>query len=70
MPPGSDDVPIASAEMILNEIVREAIRCVGAVASVTVMVTLLIPLAPGVPEIVPELASMDRPAGNPVADQA
>jgi hypothetical protein len=49
--------------------VLDATRCVGVVASVTVMVTLLVPDAVGLPEIVPDAESIANPAGNPVAVQ-
>ena len=51
------------------ERILEAVRCVGLVESVAVTLTLDVPVAVGVPLIVPELESMDNPAGNPVADQ-
>ena len=46
----------------------DAVRCVGEVESVTVMVAVLVPDALGVPVICPVLPLMLRPAGKPVAD--
>ena len=46
----------------------DALRCVGVVASVTVMVGVLVPAALGVPEIAPEELIV-RPLGSPEADQ-
>jgi hypothetical protein len=42
--------------------------CVGAVESVTVSVTVLDPVAAGVPEIAPLAGLMVRLAGRPLAD--
>ena len=41
----------------------------GAELSLTVTVTLEVPLAVGVPVMAPVLALIDKPAGNPVALQ-
>ncbi len=46
-----------------------AVRCAGAVESVTVIDTVLVPAVVGVPLIAPVDASMVNPAGRPVADQ-
>ena len=46
----------------------EMVRWLGLVASVTVMVTVVAPLAAGVPESAPVLALMARLAGRFVAD--
>jgi hypothetical protein len=65
----SDEVVIDIPAAIVIDNGFETLRCVGLVASVTVTVTLLVPGAVGFPAIVPEAASMAKPAGNPVADQ-
>jgi hypothetical protein len=70
MPAASEEVVIASAGLIVSARVRVTVRCVGVVASVTVTLTLLVPEAVGLPETTPDAASMERPAGKPVADQA
>src|SRR5579872_3567250 len=41
----------------------------GLVESVTVTITLLVPAADGVPEMVPAAGSIVKPLGRPVADQ-
>src|SRR6185312_10223983 len=46
-----------------------AVRCVGLVESVTVMATVLVPAAVGVPLIAPVEEFRFNPAGRPVADQ-
>ena len=58
-----------STSFVLIARLRVAVAvCCGVPESFTVMLTVLGPLAVGVPLIVPVPASMLRPAGNPVAD--
>ena len=59
---------IARGGAIVKEIVFVAVA-LGVAESVTVMATENDPLAVGVPEITPVAAAIERPAGNPVADQ-
>jgi hypothetical protein len=54
-------------ELTVRLRVAVAVCGVPFVESVTVMVTLAVPVAVGVPEIVPVTALMERPLGNPVA---
>ena len=54
--------------MVMESEVAVAVRWVGLVESVTVIVGVLVPAAVGVPEMAPE-ELMLRPAGRPVADQ-
>ena len=56
------------APMVMESEVAVAVRWVGLVESVTVIVGVLVPAAVGVPEIAPD-ELMLRPAGNPLADQ-
>ena len=68
-PPGKDAVLIdRPAPMVMESVEVEALRWVGVVESVTVMVGEVVPAAVGVPEMAPE-ELMLRPVGNPVADQ-
>jgi hypothetical protein len=54
--------------MVMECEVVVALRWVGVLESVTVMLGVLMPVAVGVPEMVPEELIV-RPAGSPVADQ-
>jgi hypothetical protein len=66
---GSDDVVIASGVVIVSEKVLVA-DCFGVLESVTLITTLLlVPATVGTPPIRPDALSMERPVGNPVADQ-
>ena len=56
------------APMVMGSVI-EAVACVGAALSVTVMVGLLAPAAVGVPLITPLAAPIVSPPGRPVADQ-
>ena len=67
-PLGSDAVVIARTGAIVNENCLEAVRFVGVVESVTVMLTVNVPLEPGVPVIAPEVVLMANGDGSPVAD--
>ncbi len=67
-PDGSDVVVIANWPAMLIDSVLVALRWVGLVESVTVIVTVLDPAVVGAPVIAPLEASMLRPAGRPVAD--
>ena len=67
-PLGSDAVVIARTGAIVNENCLEAVRFVGVVESVTVMLTVNVPLEAGVPVITPEVELMANGDGRPVAD--
>ena len=67
-PLGSAVVEIARTGAIVNENCLEAVRFVGVVASVTVTLTVNVPLEPGVPVMAPEVALMANGDGSPVAD--
>ena len=67
-PVGSEVVVIARTGAIVNENCLEAVRFVGVVASVTVTLTVKVPLEAGVPAIAPEVALMANGDGSPVAD--
>jgi hypothetical protein len=67
-PPGNDAVAIdRPAPTVMESEVADAVRWVGLVESVTVIVGVLVPVAVGVPEMTPE-ELMLRPVGRPVAD--
>jgi hypothetical protein len=57
-------VLIAKPAAIVNVSVREPVRWVGVVESVTVSVTLLEPIVVGVPEIAPVVGAIDSPTGR------
>jgi len=61
-----------AAGLMVSERVADAVRAVGWVESVTVMVMEVVPevLAAGVPEMVPVGPAMVRPEGSPVAEKA
>src|SRR4051812_8914775 len=73
------DVPVIAGDNELVVIVSGAttamvsvfvaVRRVGLVESVTVIVTVLVPSVVGVPVIAPVEALSARPAGRPIADQ-
>ena len=68
-PAGKDEVLIdRPAPMVMECEVVVTLRWVGVLESVTVMLGVLMPVAVGVPEMVPE-ELIARPAGSPVADQ-
>jgi hypothetical protein len=52
---------------MVSEVVA-ALRWLGTLESVTVIEGVLVPVAVGVPEMAPD-ELIERPAGNPVADQ-
>ena len=62
-------VVIARAEAMVSDNCLEAVWCVGLVESVTVMLTVNVPPAAGVPAIVPAAGSMAIGEGSPVAVQ-
>jgi hypothetical protein len=66
-PPGSVAVEIVKAGAIVSDRFLVADTCVGLVESVTVIATVLVPAAVGVPLITP-FASIVSPGGRPVAD--
>ncbi len=68
VPPGSALVVIDGITATASESVFDAVWCIGVVASVTVIVTLLVPAADGIPVIWPVAGSMLRFAGRPDAD--
>lgn len=68
VPVGNEEVVMANCVTTFSVSVFDAL-CAGAVESVTVIVTLLVPGVLGMPDITPEFALIVNPAGNPVADQ-
>jgi hypothetical protein len=66
-PPGSEVVVMASTGAITSARVLVAVVCAG-LESLTVMETLLVPPADGVPLIAPVLGFRVSPPGSPVAD--
>ena len=65
----SEVVVMDNPRLMVSDNVLVAVKCVGEVESVTVMTTLLVPVAVGFPVIVPLEGSMLNPLGRPVADQ-
>ena len=61
---------VRPARIVIVKPLVDAVRCVGLVESVAVIVTGTAPLvaAVGVPVIWPVLELMDSPAGSPVAE--
>ena len=66
-PDGSVAVVIATPGLTVRDRFFETLRCVGAVESVTVIVTVAAPVAVGVPVIAPVVALIESPAGKPDA---
>ena len=54
--------------IVIESVDVEAVRWLGLLESVTVIVGVLVPAALGVPEMAPE-ELMVRPLGSPLADQ-
>jgi hypothetical protein len=69
-PDGREEVEMLSGGTTSNESVAFAVCFDGLVESVTVSVTEAFAFADGVPLITPVDASILRPEGRPVADQA
>ncbi len=64
--------PLAVVALVMTggpppEIVMVSVAVLGPLAFPAVIVTVAVPDVVGVPEIIPVLASTDRPAGKPVA---
>ena len=69
MPAGKDGFVIDTpAAIVIERVEMDALRWLGVLVSVTVIVGVLVPAALGVPEIAPEELIV-RPFGYPVADQ-
>ena len=68
-PEGSDDVVMVNCPAIVIDRLLLAVRWAGLLESVTVIVTVLVVAAVGVPAICPVDALRVNPAGRPVADQ-
>ena len=66
-PFANDAVVTDGAAAIVIERFADAVRCVGLLESVTVIVAELVPAAVGVPEITPPVLIVN-PAASPVAD--
>ena len=68
--PGSRELLVIAtpAPMVMESALLVAVRWVPLVESVTVILRLLVPVAVGVPEIMPAVL-MVKPFGNPLADQ-
>ncbi len=69
IPAGKDGFVIDTpAAIVIESVEMDALRWLGVLVSVTVIVGVLVPAALGVPEIAPEELIV-RPLGRPDADQ-